>query len=314
MVAQAAEWAAILDDQPVPQARLDACEAWCREHPLHRLALDRMCGLDVRFAGLSDLDRRVLHSMAARPSRVPRTLRQGLLAVLCLVTGAGAWLGSELPQFRQLFPDERTATGEVRALTLADGSGLVIDTATALDLADDGREVELFEGRILAEVAPDPDRPFVVRTGDGSVTALGTAFTVHRDHDRTLVAVIESQVRACAIGQSQTGACLELGPGERARIADGRVIRLDPVDPSAAAAWAGGWLVPDDQPLTEVLEELNRYRRRPVRYDARSLAHIRVTGSFPLRETDRALDAIAAALDLRLVPLGDGALTVLPPP
>jgi len=313
MVAKAAEWAAILDDAPVPQAQRDACEAWCREHPLHRLALERMRSLDGRFTGLTRLDRQVLRTVTARTFPGPRAQRQGLSGVLALLVGLGAWYGADSPRVRSLFPDARTDRGEVRTLALADGSGLVVDTQTALDvrITGGGRQVDLFDGRVLAQVAHDPGRPFTIRTGDGTVTALGTAFSVHRDGRRTLVTVIASRVRACP---AAAGDCLELGAGDRALMTQGGVSRLPPVDPATAAAWTTGWLVVDDQPLTDVLAELNRYRAQPIRFDATGLRDIRVTGSYPLGDTDRALQAMAAALGVRVVPLGDGGVTVLAGP
>ncbi|MFC7334956.1 FecR family protein [Rhodocista pekingensis] len=317
MVTQAAQWAAALDDERATQEERDACEAWCRLDPLHRLAFERMRRLDRRFEQLSELDRQVLRVAAGRPGRSAsgpgvRAARRGALLGICLLFGLG-WLATGLPQVRALFPDERTERGERRAIRLADGSGLTIDTDTALDirLSAGMRRIELFGGRILAEVAHDPERPFAVATADGTVTALGTAFSVRRDGARTLVTVIASRVRACP---AVTGsACLDLGPGEQAQLAGGSATRLAPVDPDGATAWTRGWFVIDDQPLTAVLEELNRYRAVPVRFEARTLQGLRVTGSLPLDDSGRALDALAGMLGLRLLrPDADGPV-VLPP-
>ncbi len=42
MIEKAAEWAAVLDDDAALKSEREACEAWCLEHPLHRLAFDRV--------------------------------------------------------------------------------------------------------------------------------------------------------------------------------------------------------------------------------------------------------------------------------
>jgi len=52
--------------------------------------------------------------------------------------------------------------------------------------------------------------------------------------------------------------------------------------------------------VTEVLAELNRYRAVPARFDAARLANVRVSGSFPLTDTDHALEGVSRATGLRL--------------
>jgi transmembrane sensor len=114
-------------------------------------------------------------------------------------------------------------------------------------------------------------------------------------------------VRACP---ARRGECLELEAGERALINDRGVERL----PAARQdlGWTTGWLEADDRPLVEVLSELSRYARRPTRFDAHVLAGLRVTGSYPLDDAERALAAIAAHLELEIETLPDGALRLKP--
>lgn len=149
----------------------------------------------------------------------------------------------------------------------------------------------------MAQVARDPTRPFVVETADGTATALGTRFSVARDARGTTVTVIESRVRACATARLRQ-VCVDLRAGDRARLSDGTVEKLPAVDIERASAWSKGWLEADDMPLIEALAELNRYRTRPIRFDPAALSDIRITGSYPLRDSDRALAAIAGTSGL----------------
>lgn len=308
VIEQAAFWAAQLATDEATQEDRDACEAWCRQHPMHRLALERMRDLEVRMDEADRPGRETIEHLLDRRSR-PGRRSIGAVAAFILLAG-GAWFGAQSLTVRSWFPDHETARGERRAITLSEGSELTLDTDTALDFRSDRhrRQVTLFRGRILARVAKDAARPFVVRTRDGTATALGTAFTVRRDADATIVSVIESRVRVCP--EKAEDDCADLRPGDRVRMSGGKLHRLEPVDPEAAGSWAQGWLAVDDQPLSVVLGELNRYRAVPVDYDANDLSGIRVSGSFPLGDPDRAVEGAVRSAGLRMERAPDGALRV----
>lgn len=296
-IAQAARWAAQLDSEKATLRQRQACETWCAEHPSHRLAFERMRGVSARFEQLGSIERDALKRAIKQ-----RDLNRNRLAVMTASLGAAVllgWMASQNLTLRALTPDHGTLAGQQRSLALADGSTLVLDTASTLDVDLNARRrtVTLFEGQVLATVAPDRARPFVVRSRQGQATALGTAFLVRSDATQTLVTVIESKVRVCP---RTRGACLDLTAGQRARVTADAAVRLTPVSPAAAIAWTKGWLEVDDRPMAEVLEELNRYRARPVRYDPRAGAKVRLTGSYPLTDTDRAVEAIALSTGLRL--------------
>ncbi len=309
IVAQAAAWVVELDGDDVSPEVVAACEAWCREHPLHRRTLERMRALDVRFDDLDGRAKQVLQDVAA-PAR-PRKRAVGAVAAATLVCVLllGGWFGLQSRTFRALSPQYETARGEQRTIALADGSTLVLDTASGASVAltADRRRVELFHGQVFARVAPDRDAPFVVRTAAGEVTALGTAFIVREQDGATFVTVVESRVQACRRALLAEPACLELGPGEQARLDRDGVSRLSAIDVREASAWTTGWLEADDRPVVEVLDALNRYRMRPVDFDRKALSGVRITGSYPLKDTDRALDAIAGATGLRVSRNGDAA-------
>lgn len=133
-----------------------------------------------------------------------------------------------------------------------------------------------------------------MRTPQGTARALGTRYSVRVESDVTTVRVVESRVEACAARGNRT--CVMLLPGQSARL-DGRgAHRTGDVDPAGESAWADGVLLADDRALASVLDELNRYRRDKIRYARADVAGLRLSGSFSLTDTDRALKNIAAAL------------------
>ncbi|WP_165323812.1 FecR family protein [Rhizorhabdus phycosphaerae] len=306
MIEAAARWAALLDAGDLDPAEQKACRDWCAEHPLHRRTLERMRAFDARVAKAENFEREALRSIVDRRRR-----RRPGVALLGLVLSIGiGWSAMRADSLRDLFPDYRTGPGEIRSVALGDGSEIVIDTdgAVRVDIGEDLRRVRLIRGQLLASVAKDKHRPFVVRTPDGTAMALGTRFVVRREPGYTVVTVVESRVKLCPGDAPEERACRVLTAGERARIRPTGIEMEARVDPSSAALWSSGWLEADDQDVTAVLTELARYSAKPLRFDAGALRGIRVTGSYPLRDMDRSIEGVARTAGLTVRRDAEGAI------
>jgi transmembrane sensor len=289
VVGRAAEWLAHLESGDADDADIAAFTDWRASHPSHALAVERMGGLKAELLKSDELGRATLRRLFLRPRR-----RAGgtVLAIVGLL--GVSWYVSRLPAVQMRFADERTAIGETRALALPDGSRLTLASGSVikLDVGERRREVQLLRGEVLAEVAKGRPVRFRVETSDGSAEALGTAYTVRKDEGGTVVTVIASRVRACA-APVNAAQCTTLSPGERARIATGTITRLPSIAPDDAAAWTEGWLPANEKPLADLLDELNRWRDQPIRFDRPSLSGLLVSGIFPLRDADSALANLA---------------------
>lgn len=292
MVRAAASWHALLGSGEATEADTARCLVWRASHPGHEEAFRRLEALLGRFDGLpAEPARRALQAGMATAPRARRRLAAGIgLAGLALLLGFG-------PDWPWILADYRTGIGEIREVALPDGSRITLDTGSAVDLRYDAgiRRVVLLRGDIMLDVAPDASRPLVVETPQGSLRALGTRFTVHRGPADTRVAVQESAVLACTTAED----CLTLRPGQGARL-EARRVDGPFAAPAQTEAWAQGVLVVENRPLAEVLDALARYRRGVLRYDPATIAHLRVSGVLPLRDTDQALAALEASLPVVL--------------
>lgn len=174
-----------------------------------------------------------------------------------------------------------TATGEIAAQALPDGSKLTINTGSEVDITyyRDKRLVKLTRGEAIFEVARDEARPFVVDSGHARVTVLGTRFAVNRLHELVRVSVdhgrvlVEQQDEHGAI----IGAPVQLGDGEVAEIdANGAPKRVSrpAVD---AFGFVHGLVTFDQASLDEIAETLSRYRQFPIYNQAKADDDARIT-------------------------------------
>ena len=190
---------------------------------------------------------------------------------------------------------------------LGEGSQLEMNTDSALDVRYDAgqRLLRLYRGEIYLRTAADrrePSRPFLVRTEQGLMRALGTAFSVRREGAETVLAVYEGAVQVRPEGAASAADGRVIEAGQRVRF-DRQ--RIGPVESAseAALAWRQGLLVADDMPLRQWAGELMRYGGESIECEP-SLDPLRVSGTFPIDDLPLALAMLAQTHGLRLVHQG----------
>ncbi|MET0125073.1 MAG: FecR domain-containing protein, partial [Pseudomonas caspiana] len=241
-----------------------------------------------------------------QPSSSRRNLLRGLAAFGLL--GGATWLGARSQPGQALLADFSTSTGERRHLQLNDGSGLDLNASSAIDLRFSSRErlLLLRHGELVVHGAADAGRPFIVRSAQGDVQALGTRFLVRQEADATRVVVLKHSVRLSLTNGAQR--VLLQGQGALMR---GDRIDLLTGEQSYQADWLDGRLSVLDAPLGDVIEALRPYRRGLIRVSPH-IRHLRVQGVFPLDDTQRSLAALAETLPISVDQYGPW-LTLLGP-
>ncbi|MHA6196759.1 FecR family protein [Pseudomonas wadenswilerensis] len=290
--ATAQRWVVLLTSGDVTPADIAAARTWCEEDPAHQHAF-------VEARRLWQLSGHLQAPIARR-----RAVWPWATAALLLVA-----LGSGLVRQQAWDADYRTALGEQRRIELADGSHILLDSDSAVDvsLGEKQRDIVLRKGEALFEVAHDPQRPFRVAAGELSATALGTRYAVRRQEDATQVTVAQGRV---AVQDSH--ASITLGAGEQVSWQEGALAGKHPVDASKALAWQHGRLVFEMTPLPEVLAELQRYRPGYLLIGDDSLRALKVSGTFRLDRLDDALDTLEQAFPLKIQRYTDYLLVMQP--
>lgn len=272
--------------------------AWLSTDPRHASAYAEIEQLWEQLAGLrNDPDLQALRGVDLEALRTERrrwyrrTPLFAMAATVLLVLG-GAYLFSRYPNPPSPV-SYATSVGELRRQLLQDGSQVVLNTDTQLKttFSRNHRDVELTQGEAQFEVAHDTKRPFVVKAGNGTVTALGTKFQVKLDESDVIVTLLEGSVEV-----AQGHIHQKLRPNQQARLSADNGIAIDTVDPARAEGWLVGWMRFRGTPLGDVIAEANRYSERKLRLDDPSLASVELSGNF--RTGDSASIAAAAQLIL----------------
>lgn len=327
---EAAEWFVEFRTGDVDDAGRRAFDIWVRSSQEHLRAYlefaaiwNECDGLDAQrewntatLIGLADENvvqladvRQPQASVVSTPSPDRRRVRSVAIAasVAFLVCTSAALLWSQV--FR--WPTYATEVGEQRSIRLEDGSTVELNSRSRVRVSymADERRVELLEGQALFHVAKNSARPFIVRSGDTRVRAVGTRFDVNKKRTGTVVTVVEGKVAvvnaagagpeatqlstSSAAGSSDSAppstgdtiaAPILLSAGEQLAVTTMQVTPQPMrVNATAATAWTQRQLVVESAPLAEVAEEFNRYSARKLVVHDSPDNELRLSGVF---ETD----------------------------
>ena len=266
--------------------------------------------LTVLLAGADALvTRQRAGAPAARPRwRVP-VWQVGLAASL-LAVGAFAWLLMSRPTISEY----STAVGEQRAVSLADGSTVFLntDSTVRVALSRNLRRVELSRGEALFSVSHDPVRPFEVHALQGVTTAVGTQFDVELTRGGAAVSVLEGTVTVGATGTATSAPPVAVTAGSGVGYTqEGAVSELRPAEIPRIQGWRSQRIVFNDIALDTALAEYNRYTHTPIVLSDPALGSRHINGVFHIGDEAAFLSAMEQGLHLKAT--RGAAQTVLEP-
>ncbi|EJN10148.1 FecR domain-containing protein [Herbaspirillum sp. YR522] len=303
---RALEWLVELQSEPLPPETIIEWNRWRAAHDDHERAWQRIESVRGRLQPLAASVSSAAAQAALAPSGSSHRRRLVKTLAVMIFAGGGAWGVASNTPWRQWNADYRTAIGERRSLALTDGSQIMLNTTSSLDVRYDAnqRRLCLVAGELFVATARDAMmRPFLVETAHGTAQALGTRYTVRQLAQCTEVKVFEGAVRIVPREASQQELVVQAGHQARFSASDiGPADRLE----TTAPAWTDGFLIARSMRLHDFIAELSRYSRDSLACDP-AVAQLRVSGSFPLDNPDQILETLAATLDVQ-IEIRDGLL------
>ena len=285
---EAAGWFARLQAEAATSDDWLAFERWLAAAPANTRAYEKLERLWVDLETADVAQELGVAPPAPRwvPPAAPRH-RAGIGRRVWL--GAGAALaaglavviiGVDLGQRPAPIDVYRTAPGETRLVTLADGTHIRMNAASqiSVSLGRDARRVRMADAEAVFDVTHDPARPFLIEVGDRQVRVVGTQFNLRHRDGRVALTVSRGlvEVRPADAPQAQP---TRVAIGQQLTHVEGqRVETLAPAEADVAFAWTNGQLIYHDRPLGEVAGDLSRRFGTPVRVADPQTAALRFTG------------------------------------
>jgi transmembrane sensor len=320
VAARAAGWYARLHATDCTAAQRREFDAWLSADERHRAAYEAASRAATKVSEALRFDPRLQALLEADEAAVScpppvRWRRIGSLAaaaagLVLAVLLVPSLVGPSAPS--SSLARIENADRREKTVTLADGSIVHLDAGAVVtaELLPDARRLSLLAGRAYFEVAHDAARPFSVEAFGTRTVALGTRFEVRLSPQGVTVTLAEGSVAITPTGAADWKQTLS--PGQQLVLdtnhPDGA--KLD-VDASQVTAWSRGRLVFDGQPLSAVLEEVNRYSDIKVVLGDDRLAATPIGGTFAAGgDAGAFVQALSAILPVRSEPSGDNEIVL----
>ncbi|BES84032.1 sensor [Pectobacterium araliae] len=295
---QAIEWMVMLRSGEATQTDYDDYQHWRHADILH----DRACLRIEKTLGqfqplLQALPNEPIRQALLAPSSRRKVLQYGLGMIS--VCSLSSLLLNQYYPLSPILSDVKTATAQRQNVSLNDGSMLTLNARTAVDIniQPDAalRQVTLRSGGILANIAHDAQRPFMISTTMGNIVALQSQVNLRYEDGGVHVGVLDNIAKIT----NQLGQSIQVQAGHGAWF-DRSSLYKTAITPEAEVAWVQGRLEVRDRSLASVIHTLRDYSPGVIRLDP-TVADLRVSGNFPLDDINYTLDSLAQTMPLAIV-------------
>ena len=190
-----------------------------------------------------------------------------------------------------------TRNAEIKLIELPDGSHAMLNCGSTIsfpkDFVGNERNVEL-EGEAFFTVTKGV-KPFIVVTDNANARVLGTEFDVWARGNETRVVVMQGIVNLSSKFKDDQGVNLirnqasEISNDESAKT-------VDEVDSDLILGWRQGRLVFKQTPVSEMVQELERFYNISMNVENDKINDLTLTGTFSSSNVDSVLTMISLAL------------------
>lgn len=327
---EANAWIVAFDDGDPSPAALAEFEAWRRRSPLHEETYERLAQFwreaDV-MERLGDYARSDAAAAGMRHDNVQHRFsmvrRAGVGAIAAALVGVVAVnvYDQTFGPHRSFAGEFQTAIGEQQTITLPDGSQIVLNTGSALQVAYTRRTrtIRLAQGEAYFDVASNANRPFSVETEKGGVTAVGTAFTVKLEANELSVVVAEGKVALDVIAARQAlpdttapaekpaRSFIEIEAGHSAKIDNG-IEALSAITPdrmNKELDWRDGVLTFEGETLDTVISQISRYVDLEIEIADSDLKSEKIVAYYKIGSVDGVFEALRLMEHVEVEQIGE---------
>ena len=317
---EAHDWLSLLDDPKMSGADRVRFEAWLKTDPNHGRLYHHAKASRAAFQSLKPSD--IREPLRYTPVRAVKLILGDVMDVISFhrrwSLGVGGAVAAALVLVIFLMPQApvpgtapapviaayESDVGELKSLTLGDGTTVTLGARSAIETRffEDRRVVALKAGVAYFHVVSDETRPFTVKAGELTATALGTQFDVRSNGGVYRVGVSEGKVQ---VGYPLIVSGKRMGMITRRDLVAGQYIaatdtggldEVSEVDLKYVAAWRRDRLIYGGVSITELVADLNRYSDVPIVMDGPpdAFSGLRFRGVFRQPDIDDVLETLSA--------------------
>lgn len=254
------------------------------------------------LSGIGKESKNTFNLRGRNKNRLNSFYRVAAILILAFSVTFGLLTVLNRPSSRQLTYTEKICNkGEKRNILLSDGTKIVLNSDTKLRIpANFNEEERILEmtGEGFFEVAPNPEKPFVITSGKTQVSVLGTSFDFksYAEDDFIKVTVSTGKVRVNVPSQDLQ---LSLTANEHLSVnkTDG-AIRKETIQENNYIKWIKGSLYFNKEPITEVIKNINRTYNRKVILQCKDNNRI-ISGAHDNKSLEAVVEAICFITGLR---------------
>jgi transmembrane sensor len=300
------DWIVRLRSGSATESDLQAWQAWRAQSPAHAQAFREALRLKNR---LQSAGKQLLSQTASpHPARINRRMLIG--SALAASTAGYLALRPPLnlwPSLSDVVADLRadfsTSIGEQRQVALDAGQSITLNTQTRLAWRslDGARALALMSGEaLLTSESGAPESPAII-AGAGISRVKTGLMNIRAFEGSVRVTCVEGEVTV-----AHRGANVLLTRQQQLVYDDASIGAITAIDAQIATAWQSGLLIFRDEPLRNVVDEINRYRRGKIMLANAALEQRLVNGTFHLSQIDHAPVQIEQFLGARARELPGG--------
>ena len=203
-------------------------------------------------------------SKKIRTRRRPAYLIAASIAIFIMLSAYAVYLLGTFDKPQSIKWNKKvTKLGQKSIITLLDGTRITLNAGSELmyptKFGKKTRKV-LLEGEAYFEVMPNPQKPFIVKSGDVITTALGTKFNIkaYPSEANIKVALLEGKVKVSKKGRNGAREILLLPKQQLVYNRNTKKGSISEFDPRKIIGWRNNVLVFENEKLREVLIILER--------------------------------------------------------
>lgn len=331
---EAGSWLVKIDQAPLTPDEINEFQQWLKKSDYHRVYIEKLAKNWDSMSVLSQLSQLFPISHVEPPTSKPSAFSTLFKLPTWLMVSFSACLLFVVItlNMRVQTSEYSTAIGEQANITLSDGSNVLLNTDSLIevDFSGDRRIINLIRGEVNFDVAKNPNRPLVVYAGSGMIWAIGTMFNVHFTDNEVNVLVTEGTVKVyadAATNSNSTDVNVDLTFSANDPISKHEILatagqtvtydevikkqgKLQQVEFDKKLAWHSGYLSFNGESLEEALKEISRYTDKEFIIVDDSLKTIQVGGHFKTNDIDNLLATIGKGFDIRFEYISDNQINI----